>query len=73
MRSLCLMSRGRFLKRIIKKRIIEKENNRKREYEEKRIRDEENARLRECEITRIRDEENRIKLEFAFTIGSAVF
>ena len=39
------------------KRIRGKENNRKREYEEKRI----------------RDEENRIKLEFAFTIGSAVF
>ena len=58
MRSLCLMSRRTFFKeRIIKKRIIEKENNRKREYEEKRI----------------RDEENRIKLEFAFTIGSGVF
>ena len=42
---------------FFKERIIKKENNRKREYEMKRI----------------RDEENRIKLEFAFTIGSAVF
>ena len=60
MRSLCLMSRGRFLKRI-----IGKENNRKREGEINRIRDYENMRLIEYE--------NTIELEFAFTTGSGVF